>query len=72
MAESIFSREVSAGLQDLENRYKACRTIFHRARNINSSFSGESETPNATALAVFDFVSGRNVTVNTEEDTPES
>ena len=72
MAESIFSREVSAGLQDLENRYEACRTIFHRARNLNSRFSGESETPNATALALFDFVSGRIVTVNADEDAPQS
>ena len=48
MNESIFSREISTGLQDLENRYKACQSIFHRARSINARYHEEEDTSNPT------------------------
>ena len=72
MNESIFSRDISTGLQDLENRYKACRAIFLRARNINARYQEEDDTSNPTAQALTDFTSGRIVTVNPEDESLET
>ena len=59
MSKSIFSREVAAGLQDLENRYEVCRAIFLRARNINTQLHEDGDSPNPTVEALTDFTSGR-------------
>ncbi len=67
MAKSIFSREVAAGLQDLENRYEVCRAIFLRARNINSRLHEDGESPNPTAEALTDYTSGRIIESRPEE-----
>ena len=72
MNESIFSREISTGLQDLENRYKACKAIFLRARNINARYQEEADTANPTAQALSDFTTGKIVTVDPEEESPET
>jgi DNA-directed RNA polymerase subunit K/omega len=61
MNESIFSREISTGLQDLKNRYKACLSIFHRARSINARYHEEEDTSNPTKQALSDFTTGRIV-----------
>mgnify|MGYP002884608423 FL=1 len=70
MNESIFSREISTGLQDLENRYKACRSLFHRARSVNARYHEEADTSNPTAQALSDFTTGRIVIV--EEESSET
>ena len=67
MAKSIFSAEVAAGLQDLENRYEVCRAIFMRARNINTRLHEDGDSPNPTAEALTDYTSGRIVTSRSEE-----
>ena len=67
MNESIFSRDISTGLQDLDNRYIACRAIFLRARSINARYQEESDTGNPTAQALSDFTTGKIETVIPEE-----
>ena len=61
MAKNVFSSEVSAGLQDIENKYAACRGIFDRARKINSEArNAEEPQPNPSAVAVTEYSARRS------------
>ena len=60
MAKNIFSSEVAAGLQDIENKYAACNGIFDRARKINTEARAEEEPQrNASAVAVTEYSARR-------------
>ena len=61
MAKNIFSSEVAAGLQDIENKYAACNGIFSRARRINTESRSEAEPQrNASAVAVAEYSARRS------------
>ena len=61
MAKNVFSSEVSAGLQDIENKYAVCRGIFDRARKINAEArTAEESQPNPSAVAVSEFSARRS------------
>lgn len=56
MPDSIFTSEVAAGLQNVDNRYVVCRGLFGRAREINGTPVAEGESaPNPSAQAVAEF-----------------
>ena len=68
MEKTIFSGEVSAALQDIENKYEVCRAIFTRARDINSRAMQTGEAlHNAPATALGEYTDGRIVTRVEEE-----
>lgn len=68
MAKTIFSSEVAAGLQDLENRYITCRGLFDRARKLNSQSMQQGEPlRNASAMAVTEYSEYRQETGNKEK-----
>ncbi len=68
MENTIFSGEVSAALQDIENKYEVCRAIFTRARDINSRAMQTGEAlHNAPATALGEYTDGRIVTRVEEE-----
>ena len=68
MAKTIFSGDVSAALQDIENKYEVCRAIFTRARDINSRAMQTGEAlHNAPATALGEYTDGRIVTRLEEE-----
>ena len=61
MAKNVFSSEVSAGLQDIDNKYSVCHGIFDRARKINAEARVEGEPQrNASAVAVSEFSARRS------------
>ena len=67
MSETIFSSEVAAGLQDIDNRYATCRGLFERARKLNSQAMQQGEPiHNASAIAVAEYSEFRRVN-NIEE-----
>ena len=56
MPETIFSSQVAAGLQDLDNRYATCRGLFARARQLNSQAVRDGQPiHNASAIAVTEY-----------------
>ena len=61
MAKNVFSSEVAAGLQDIENKYAVCRGIFDRARKLNAEARSETESQrNPSAVAVTEFSARRS------------
>lgn len=74
MAKSMFSREVALKLEGEINAFQACRSLSHRARDINTERKvreaegalSEEEQPNSSASAMLDFAEGRIVLVPEE------
>ncbi len=74
MAKSMFSREVALKLESEINAFQACRSLSHRARDINierkvresEGAVSEEEQPNSSASAMLDFAEGRIVLVPEE------
>ena len=60
MSKTIFSSEVAAGLQDLDNRYATCRGLFDRARKLNSQAMQQGlPIHNASAIALAEYAEYR-------------
>ena len=67
MAKSMFSREVALKLEGELNAFQACRSLSHRARDINTERNlheaegeiPEEDQPNSSASAMLDFAEGR-------------
>ena len=67
MAKSMFSREVALKLEGELNAFQACRSLSHRARDINTERKlreaedeiPEEDQPNSSASAMLDFAEGR-------------
>ena len=74
MAKSMFSREVALKLEGEINAFQACRSLSHRARDINTErklHEAEGEIPEEdqpnSASAMLDFAEGR-ITILSEEE----